>query len=121
MILSATFAVAAFVKIDHFLIERDWHSLLPVMRADAAIAAVAAVETVIAIALLSRWRRAGGWAVIAVAILGNVAGGVFRGSVAGCGCLGRQPLSPTQHAALSLAIFVLGAFVVRGPAPNRDA
>ena len=121
--MGLTSGVAAALKFKHFLVDQVWGDALPLVRGTWPMIALVAVELAVATFLLTRWWRVGCWSVIGILVLGNAAfaHAILNTKLPSCGCFGGSSISPTNHAILSLCVFVLAAYLLDRNGERRQS
>jgi len=120
--LLATFGAAALLKTKHFLLDESWADALPLVRSTAAMTWLVLAEFATAALLATQWWRVACWGVIGILLAGNAAfaHAVLADALPSCGCFGGTQISPRSHAALTLGIFMLAAYVLDRDGARTD-
>jgi len=116
-LLAATLLVSAGFKAWHFLLERDFAVVLPMLRNRLLMSGLVLFEVVLACGLFTQLRRLAAWGIASIAVGGAVIvawAARFNPVVVSCGCLGRVPLTPLEHSVLSSATFALAVVLIVG-------
>ena len=115
LLLALAFAVSAYLKTRHLLIERDWVLVLPALREPPILIALILSEAMLAAGLLTRIRHTAAWGAAAFAVGASVFLVYSRfvyGPGVQCGCLGSIPLTVWEHMILASAVFALAVLVI---------